>query len=38
LCGAPFALDATPNYRKRIEESGLLWPPIAALQYPAKDW
>jgi hypothetical protein len=38
MCGAPFDLDATPNYKKRIEEAGFHWPPIAPLQYPAKDW
>ena len=38
LCGAPFDLDATPNYKKRIEEAGFNWPPISPLKYPAKDW
>ncbi len=26
-CGAPFDLDATPNFKARIAESGLAWPP-----------
>jgi TolB-like protein/extradiol dioxygenase family protein len=38
MCGAPFDLDATPNFKKRIEEAGFPWPPIAPLKYPAKDW
>jgi adenylate cyclase len=38
MCGAPFDLDATPNFRKRIEEAGFNWPPISPLNYPAKDW
>jgi adenylate cyclase len=38
LCGAPFDLDATPNFRARIEEAGFAWPPPTVLKYPAKDW
>ncbi|MGB7450892.1 MAG: hypothetical protein WBM36_02055, partial [Lysobacterales bacterium] len=38
MCGAPFDLDVTPNYKKRLEEAGFQWPPIAPLKYPAKDW
>jgi TolB-like protein len=26
-CGAPFDLDATPNFKARLTESGLRWPP-----------
>jgi hypothetical protein len=26
-CGAPFDLDATPNFKARLAESGLPWPP-----------
>ena len=35
LCGAPFDLEATPNFKKRLAESGLPWPPKAAIKYPA---
>jgi hypothetical protein len=35
LCGAPFDLEATPNFRKRLAESGLPWPPKPAIHYPA---
>jgi TolB-like protein len=38
MCGAPFDLDATPNFRARIEEAGFAWPPPTVLKYPAKDW
>jgi hypothetical protein len=38
FCGAPFDLDATPNFKKRIEEAGFHWPPASPLKYPAKDW
>jgi len=38
FCGAPFDLDATPNFRKRLEESGLPWPPPSPIKFPAKDW
>ena len=38
LCGAPFDLDATPNFKARIEEAGVSWPPASPITYPAKDW
>ena len=37
-CGAPFDLEATPNFRDRINESGTAWPPRTLINYPAKDW
>jgi len=37
-CGAPFDLEAVPNFKKRIEEAGLPWPPATIIKYPAKDW
>ncbi len=37
-CGAPFDLDATPNYKARIEEAGFPWPPPKRINYPAKTW
>jgi len=27
MCGAPFDLEATPNFKARLAESGLKWPP-----------
>jgi len=38
FCGAPFDLDATPNYRARLEEAGFDWPPPKHIDYPAKTW
>ena len=38
LCGAPFDLEATPNFKKRIEEAGFSWPPVSPINFPAKDW
>ncbi len=38
FCGAPFELEATPNFRARLDESGLPWPPASPIRYPAKDW
>jgi hypothetical protein len=38
LCGAPFDLDVTPNFKARIEEAGISWPPASPITYPAKDW
>ena len=33
-CGVPFDLSATPNFKARLAESGLRWPPKAAILYP----
>ncbi|MDX2416391.1 MAG: hypothetical protein QNK19_02910 [Xanthomonadales bacterium] len=38
FCGAPFDLEATPNFKQRIEEAGFDWPPVSPIRYPAKDW
>ncbi|HEY3664079.1 MAG TPA: hypothetical protein VGL24_13075 [Chthoniobacterales bacterium] len=32
LCGAPFDLEATPNFKARLAESGLPWPPAPAMK------
>ncbi len=37
-CGAPFDLDATPNFAAKLEESGLPWPPQPTMEFPLKDW
>ncbi|MEN0651867.1 MULTISPECIES: tetratricopeptide repeat protein [Hyphobacterium] len=36
-CGAPFDLEATPNFAARIEAGGLAWPPPADLGFPLMD-
>lgn len=36
LCGAPFDLDATPNFKARLAESGLRWPPPATIEFPPR--
>ncbi|MBS0569781.1 MAG: hypothetical protein JSS28_04190 [Proteobacteria bacterium] len=33
-CGAPFDLDATPNFKARLAQSGLPWPPAVAIKFP----
>jgi TolB-like protein len=33
-CGAPFDLDATPNFRARLAESGFRWPPPPTIAFP----
>lgn len=38
LCGPPFDLDATPNFKQRIERSGLPWPPPSPIDFPVKNW
>ena len=37
-CGAPFDLEVTPNFARKIEESGLTWPPTAPVEWPLKTW
>jgi len=37
-CGAPWELDATPNFAAKIGEANLTWPPVSPLSYPLKDW
>ncbi len=38
FCGAPFDLEATPNYKARIKEAGFPWPPPKRIDYPTKTW
>jgi tetratricopeptide (TPR) repeat protein len=38
FCGAPFDLEATPNFAKQLKESGLAWPPPESIRFPLKDW
>ncbi len=37
-CGAPFDLEATPNFAAKIAEANLAWPPRTPLSFPLKDW
>jgi len=37
LCGAPFDLDATPNFKARVQEAGFAWPPKRIFEYPVED-
>ena len=38
MCGAPWDIELTPNFRARIESAGFAWPPAAPIQTPLKDW
>jgi TolB-like protein len=38
MCGAPWDIDMTPNFRKRIEDAGFEWPPASPIEWPLKDW
>jgi TolB-like protein/tetratricopeptide (TPR) repeat protein len=38
MCGAPWDIEATPNFRKRIEDAGFAWPPASPIEWPLKDW
>lgn len=37
-CGAPWDIEATPNFAAKVEEANLVWPPKTPLSYPLKDW
>lgn len=37
-CGAPFDLEATPDFTARLAESGLQWPPPKPIHFPMKTW
>ncbi len=38
FCGAPFDLDATPNYARMIGDANFSWPPASPIDWPLKDW
>jgi TolB-like protein len=37
-CGAPFDLDATPNFARLLREGELPWSPPAPIKFPLKNW
>jgi len=37
-CGAPFDLDATPNFARLIAQANLPWPPDSPVDWPLKNW
>jgi hypothetical protein len=37
-CGAPWDLEATPNFGALIRKGNLAWPPASPLTLPLKDW
>ena len=37
-CGAPFDLEAAPNFAAMLEESGLHWPPLSPIDWPLKNF
>ena len=37
-CGAPFDLEATPDFARRLEEAELPWPPNSPIDSPLKGW
>ncbi len=38
MCGAPWDIEVTPDFKKRIEDAGLSWPPASPITWPLKDW
>jgi adenylate cyclase len=37
-CGAPWDLEATPNFAARLKEAGMPWPPGSPVEWPLKSW
>jgi TolB-like protein len=37
-CGAPFDLEAAPDFAARMAGSGLRWPPASPINFPLKHW
>lgn len=37
-CGAPWDLDATPEFAAKLKEGNLPWPPPSPMSFPLKDW
>lgn len=37
-CGAPFDLEAVPEFASRLSVSGLRWPPATPLDFPLKNY
>ena len=37
-CGAPWDLEATPNFAANIKEGNIPWPPPSPMTFPLKDW
>ena len=38
MCGAPWDLEATPNFARLVADADLQWPPGSPIQWPLKDW
>jgi TolB-like protein len=38
MCGAPWDLEVTPVFARKLEEAGLSWPPPSPIKWPLKDW
>jgi len=38
MCGAPWDLEATPNFARKVGEAGFDWPPKSPIDWPLKDW
>ena len=38
MCGAPWDIEVTPNFAKRLEDAGFAWPPASPIEWPLKDW
>jgi tetratricopeptide (TPR) repeat protein len=37
-CGAPWDLEATPEFAAKIKQANIPWPPPAPVEFPLKSW
>jgi tetratricopeptide (TPR) repeat protein len=37
-CGAPWDLEATPNFARLVDDAGFDWPPPSPIRFPLKTW
>ena len=37
-CGAPWYLQATPNFAAKIKAANVPWPPPSPMRFPLKNW
>jgi tetratricopeptide (TPR) repeat protein len=38
MCGAPWDIEVTPNFARRLKDAGFDWPPASPIEWPLKDW
>ncbi|MEJ2297241.1 MAG: hypothetical protein P8X94_01795 [Woeseiaceae bacterium] len=38
MCGAPWDIEVTPNFARRLKDAGFEWPPASPIDWPLKNW